>query len=127
MKTVYDFIKNECAGVFHLLTVRDGFPVGRPFGAIAYIDETLYITTGPHKAVYRDMVREPKVGLVAIKPGARDWVRLNALAVETQDVSLKAEMLAQCPNLLKYHPTADDPTFSVFALTEAVADWPKKK
>ena len=127
MEKVYRFIKDECAGVFHLLTVRDGFPVGRPFGALAYIGETLYVTTGPHKGVYRDMIAKPQVGLVVIKPGARDWVRVNAVAEETQDLAVKAEMLAQCPNLLKYHPVAEDPTFAVFALKSAVADWPKKK
>ena len=122
MKTVYDFIKNDCAGVFHLLTVRDGAPVGRPFGAIAYIDETLYITTGPHKAVYRDMVDTPAVQILAFKAGARDWLRVSGKAVETQNLSVKAEMLTQCPNLLKYHAVAEDPTFSVFAITDAVAD-----
>ena len=127
MEQVYAFIKKECNGVFDLLTVREGAPVGRPFGAIALISGTLYITTGPHKAVYRDMIKNPAVGLVAMKPGSREWVRLSATAVETQDVSLKAEMLKQCPNLLKYHAHPSDPTFSVFALKNPLADWPKKK
>lgn len=109
------FLK-EC-GAFMLLTVDGDRPAGRPFGAVTEIDGKLCVCTGAEKAVYAQMKRNPNVQIVALKRGTRDWIRIDGRAEESADERNKARMLEDCPNLLKHHVTASDPSFHLFCVT----------
>ena len=106
----------EC-GAFMLLTVNGEKPAGRPFGAITEIDGNLYISAGAGKPVFEQLKANQNVQLVALKAGTRSWVRVSGIAEECFDLGIKAQVLKDCPNLLKYHATADDPTFHAFRIT----------
>ena len=114
MKRVCEFIR-EC-GAFMLLTVNDGKPAGRPFGAVTEIGVDFFISAGAGKAVFDQLQRNGNVQLLALKHGTRDWARVSGFAEETFSLEIKSQMLADCPNLLKYHKEADDATFHVFRI-----------
>lgn len=113
MSRTYDFLK-EC-GVFYVLTVTDNGPAGRPFGAVMEYDGRLYFSTATMKDVYRQLTANPKIQLIALKAGTRDWIRINGMAVECTDLSVKDRMLQECPDLTKHF---DSPACEQFALFE---------
>ncbi|MDR3217155.1 MAG: pyridoxamine 5'-phosphate oxidase family protein, partial [Clostridiaceae bacterium] len=55
------------AGAFYFCT-SDSKPHCRPFGAVAKIDGKLYFSTADTKAVYRELVANPNIQIVACKP-----------------------------------------------------------
>lgn len=114
MSRIGDFLK-EC-GVFFVLTRNGDFPAGRPFGAVMEKEGYLYFSTGDEKEVYRQLKECPKIQILALKYGTRDWVRLTGIAEECLDLSRKKNMLEECPGLRKHFPEADAPHFAVFRL-----------
>ena len=112
MKKVCDFIR-EC-GSFFMLTFNGDFPAGRPFGSIMEYENDLYITTADNKAVYRQLMENQNVQLVALKPGTREWVRVTGVAEECMDLAIKQRMLDECPNLRRFHSRPDEPQYNVF-------------
>lgn len=103
------FLK-EC-GAFMLLTLDGDKPAGRPFGAVTEIGGDLYLSTGANKAVYRQIMENSNVQIVALKAGTRDWIRIDGAAEECFSLEKKAYMLEDCPNLRKHHAAADDEKF----------------
>lgn len=114
MNKVCKFIR-EC-GAFMLLTLNGNKPAGRPFGAITEINGDFYISAGAGKPVFEQLKVNGSVQIVALKAGTRDWVRVSGYAEECFEPDIKAKMLIDCPNLLKYHAAADDPTFHAFRI-----------
>lgn len=113
METI-EFLK--ACGAFMLLTVDGDRPAGRPFGAVAEIDGDLYLSTDAHKAVYRQIVGNGNVQIVALKSGTRDWIRIDGFASICGSLEKKAAMLKDCPNLLKYYSSAEDPSFCLICV-----------
>ena len=120
MSKAYDFIK-EC-GVFHVLTVSDNAPVGRPFGAIMEHNNKLYIATSDTKSVYNQIKENPNVQILALKAGTRNWGRVSGIAAETTDLSLKQMMLDECPVLSKHYASADAAHYNLFEITVTNAE-----
>lgn len=117
MSQAYEFLR-EC-GVFFVATVDENqCPQARPFGAVMELEGKLYISTATGKAVYRQMRGHARVQLTALKPGSRDWIRINARAEEEIEGTVKARMLEECPALTRHFQTADCPDFAVFRLEE---------
>lgn len=114
MSKIYDFIK-EC-GVFYVLTVNGDTPAGRPFGAIMEHNEKLYISTADSKAVYKQLIENPNIQILALKSGTRSWVRVSGVATETADLTLKQLMLEECPVLSKHYASADAPHYNLFEI-----------
>ncbi len=115
MSKEYEFIK-EC-GSFFVLTINNDFPAGRPFGAIMEIDNDLYIATADMKAVYKQLKENPKMQLLALKNGTREWMRVTGIATECEDMTIKEKMLIECPVLTKHYPTADTPHYNIFKVS----------
>ena len=90
----------EC-GAFFLLTVDEGRPCGRPFGAVMQREGDLFLSTSREKAVFRQIEACPQVQLLALRPGTRQWVRLSGTARECADSALRQAMLEECPALQK--------------------------
>lgn len=114
MSRIYEFIK-EC-GTFFVLTQNNDFPAGRPFGAIMEWNNCLYISTADTKAVYGQLLEHNKMQIVALKEGTREWMRVNGIATECFDLSIKQRMLKECPVLKKHYPSADAPHFNLFQI-----------
>ncbi|MBQ1733709.1 MAG: pyridoxamine 5'-phosphate oxidase family protein [Oscillospiraceae bacterium] len=79
MKEITEFITS--AGVFFLGTENGDQPEIRPIGVFKEYDGKLYTAVGKHKNVYKQIVENRKVCLVAIKDRS-DWVRVRATAVD---------------------------------------------
>lgn len=116
MSVSYNFLQ-DCQ-VFYVLTVENGCPCGRPFGAVMEYKGDLYISTDTSKAVYRQMVANPNVQLLALKNGTRNWVRISGKAFECADLTVKQKMLENCPVLTRHYSSADYPSFAVFKITD---------
>lgn len=112
MSKIINFIK-EC-GVFFVLTMNDDSPAGRPFGAIMESGGDLFISTSDVKDVYKQLKNHPKMQIISLKNGTRNWMRINGTAEECFDIGIKQKMLVECPILTKHFPTPDVPHFSVF-------------
>lgn len=114
MSEIGEFLK-EC-GVFYVLTLNGDCPAGRPFGAVMEYENDLYISTGDMKNVYNQLKEYPQMQIIALRPGTRDWVRINGIAEECVDLRRKQKMLEECPELLQRFPTPDAPHFAVFRI-----------
>lgn len=119
MTEVCNFLR--ACGVFWVTTVNEGKPASRPFGAVTEHEGELCITTSDEKSVYRQLKKAPFVQITAIKPGTREWIRIDGEAEETDSLAVKARLLKDCPQLLKYYPSPDAPGFAVFIIRNASA------
>lgn len=114
MSKTYEFLK-DCK-VFFLLTSFNDTPFGRPFGAIMQFEDHLYISTAKIKNVYKQLINNPKVQIIALQPNSRKWIRVSALALECHDLKIKELMLKENPNVARHFLNASDPNFSLFEL-----------
>ena len=119
MSKAYDFLI-EC-GVFFLSTTHEGGPAVRPFGAVMELDGVLYVSTANTKEVYSQLISNERIQIVALKPGTRDWIRIDARAIETHDLEEKQAMLDACPVLLKRFGTKECAYFALFKMMDMEA------
>ena len=91
MSKVYDFLKQ--AGVFYLATTDGDQPKIRPLGAVIESDDKVIFGVGTFKEVYKQLVANPKVEIVAAKPDGH-WMRYTGKAVFETDEKYANEMIA---------------------------------
>lgn len=116
MEEIYQFLK-DC-GTYFLATADDGQPRVRPFGTINMYNNRLYIQTGKSKSVSRQLHKNPKLEICAIR--GEKWLRLEATAVEDDDREARVSMLEAYPSLKsKYSP--DDGNTEVWYLRNVTA------
>lgn len=106
------------AGVFYIATVDGDVPHVRPFGAIEEIDGKIYLVTGNNKAVFRQLIANPKVEFVGSFEDS-SWIRVSGKVRRTDDIKIKEKYLEIRPSLQKKYK-ADDGVFEVFELVEPV-------
>ncbi len=95
VEKVYDFLSK--AKVYYFLTTDGDRPKGRPFG-FKYMDGgKLYIGCGTFKNVYKQLVANPKVEIVALADG--DWLRYDGEAKVVKDAELLAKVYEANPRL----------------------------
>lgn len=116
MDKTFDFLK-QCE-IFFVLTINNGIPTGRPFGAIMKEKDKYYISTGKSKDVYKQLKDEQQATLIALKNGSRDWVRFCGKVIEVDDLFLKNKMLIECPQLKRRFSTALDEEYALFEISE---------
>ena len=114
MNRAFDFLK--AAGTFYLATVEGDQPRVRPFGAVALFEDKLYITTGNGKAVFAQLMADPKIEISGMVGG--DWIRLSAVAMRDERREAKTAMLEQNPELRNLY-NEDDGVMEVLYLTDA--------
>jgi len=119
MSGAYDFIQ-QC-GTFFLSTVNEGLPAVRPFGAIMEYAGELYFSTANTKDVYRQLLKNPAVQIVATKPKSRQWIRIRGSAIEVENLDAKQAMLDICPVLLKHFDTKECSNFALFKIADMVS------
>lgn len=115
MQDIISFIR-DC-GVFFVLTVDNNAPAGRPFGAIMENEGFLYIATADVKPVYQQLKTHKKMQILALKPGTRQWIRVNGIAEECNEVFIKRKMLEECPVLSKHYASAEAEHYNVFRIS----------
>ena len=114
MSKIYDFLREN--GVFYVLTLNGDFPAGRPFGAVMEYNDDLYISTSDTKEVYQQIKVHANIQIISLKPSTREWMRLNGVATECNDIAIKKKMLEECPMLTKHFSSFDSPHYVVFKI-----------
>lgn len=114
VKNIYDFLKKcEC---FFIASINDGFPAVRPFGAVMEYENNFYISTSPHKKVYKQLKANSHIQIAALKNGTRKWLRISGLARECADLKIKKKMLEKCPEIAKHFTAENDQNFIIFQI-----------
>lgn len=116
MQEVYEMLKQ--AGAYYLATCEEAQPRVRPFGTVNLYNGKLYIQTGKSKAVSRQLHVNPKLEICAMV--GRDWLRIEASAVEDDNRDARVSMLEAYPELkAMYSP--DDGNTEVWYLRNVTA------
>lgn len=116
MEEIYEFLK--ACGDYFLATCDDGQPRVRPFGTVNIYNGRLYIQTGKSKSVSRQLHKNPKLEICAIKDGK--WMRVEATAAEDDDREARVSMLEAYPNLKALY-SPDDGNTEVWYLRNVTA------
>ena len=118
MQEVQNYLK-EC-GVFYIATVDQDQPRVRPFGVSEIIDGRLYIMTGKVKDVYKQMAKNGKIEICALKKSGSEWLRISGTLVNDDTLAVKEEFLRRNPGLKSMYK-ADDGNMAVLYITNATA------
>ena len=118
MQEVQAYLK-EC-GAFFIATVDGDQPRVRPFGVSEIINDRLYIMTGKVKDVYKQMAKNGKFEICALKPNGSEWMRLSGTLVPDETLAVKEEFLNRNETLKSMYK-ADDDNMAVLYITDATA------
>ena len=118
MQEVQAYLK-EC-GAFFIATADEDQPRVRPFGVSEIIDGRLYIMTGKVKDFYKQMAKNGKFEICALKKSGSEWMRLNGTLVNDETLSVKEEFLNRNESLKSMYK-ADDHNMAVLYITNATA------
>lgn len=116
MEEIYEFLK--ACGDYFLATCDDGQPRVRPFGTVNIYNGRLYIQTGKSKSVSRQLHKNPKLEICAMKDSK--WMRVEATAAEDDDREARVSMLEAYPNLKALY-SPDDGNTEVWYLRNVTA------
>ena len=118
MEEVQAYLK-EC-GAFFIATVDGDQPRVRAFGVSEIIDGRLYIMTGKVKDVYKQMAKNGKFEICALKKSGSEWMRLSGTLVNDETLAVKEEFLNRNESLKSMYK-ADDDNMAVLYITNATA------
>ena len=118
MNEVQAYLK-EC-GTFFIATVDGDQPHVRAFGVSEIIQDRLYIMTGKVKDVYKQMAKNGKFEICALKPSGTEWMRLSGTLVNDESLSVKEEFLNRNKGLKSMYK-ADDGNMAVLYITNGEA------
>lgn len=117
MKEVLNYLTEN--SIFYIATTEGDQPRVRAFGAVCEFEGKLYICTNNQKAVFAQMMINPKVELWA--PGKQgDWMRLTAKVIRDDRNEAREAMLAANPGLSNMYKVGDG-IFEVLYLKDATA------
>ncbi len=117
MSRAVEFLKE--ARVFYLATDDGGQPRVRPFGAVMDHEGKVCFCTNNQKAVFRQMVANPRVEICACQADG-GWIRITGEAVVDDSDAARAAMLEAMPGLGRMYSVGDG-LFEVFYLQNATA------
>ena len=118
MQEVQAYLK-EC-GAFFIATADGDQPHVRPFGVSEIIDGRLYIMTGKVKDVYKQMSKNGKFEICALKKSGTEWMRLSGTLVNDETLAVKEEFLNRNESLKSMYK-ADDDNMAILYITNATA------
>ena len=119
MSRIHELINQ--AGVFFLATEDGDQPKVRPLGAHIEWEGKEYFTVGDFKAVYRQMVANPKVEIAAFIPASRTWIRYTGTAVFTENQAVVDKVLEELPHLKAVYNEETGNKMMIFSLEDATA------
>ncbi|MBE6029183.1 MAG: pyridoxamine 5'-phosphate oxidase [Clostridiales bacterium] len=118
MSKVNDFLTE--AGVFFLATVDGDQPKVRPLGAHLEMDDKVLFGVGDFKDVYKQLVANPKVEIVACKQDGH-WMRYTGKAVFEEDPKYAEAILDMIPDLRNIYNEQTGNKMMTFHLEDATA------
>jgi len=116
MQEVYEFLK-KCDTYF-LATMDGDQPRVRPFGTVDIFENKLYFQTGKVKNVSKQIKLNSKIEICGLLDGK--WIRIEATAIEDDDIEAQKHMLDSYPMLQKMY-AAGDGNNQVFYIKDATA------
>ena len=120
MNEVQAYLK-EC-GAFFIATNEGDQPRVRPFGVSGIINGRLYIMTGKVKDVFKQLDKNGKFEICAMKPSGAEWMRLEGTLVNDDTLAVKEEFLNRNESLKSMYK-ADDGNMAVLYVTNATASF----
>ena len=90
----------------------------RPFGTVDIFENKMYIQTGKTKNVSKQIHSSPQIEICGMADGK--WIRVEAAAIEDDNVEARKHMLDAYPELQKMYSAYDGNT-EVFYLKDAIA------
>ena len=118
MQEVQAFLK-DCGALF-IATVDGDQPRVRPFGVSEIINGRLYIMTGKVKDIFKQMAKNGKFEICALKKSGSEWMRISGTLVNDETLSVKEEFLNRNPGLKSMYK-ADDNNMAVLYITNGTA------
>lgn len=118
MSKLNDFLTE--AGVFYLATTDGTQPKIRPLGAHFEMDGKVMFGVGDFKDVYKQLVKNSLVEIVASKPGGH-WLRYTGKAVFETDEKYAEAALDAMPALKDIYNEATGHKMMMFHLENATA------
>ena len=118
MSKVNDFLTET--GVFFLATTDGDQPHVRPLGAHLEQDGKIIFGVGDFKNVYKQLVANPKVEIVAAKQDG-NWLRYTGKAVFETDPKYAEAALDASPNLKSIYNEETGNKLMMFHLEDAKA------
>ena len=118
MSKVNDYLTE--AGVFFLATTEGNQPKIRPLGAHLEMDDKVIFGVGDFKNVYKQMVANPLVEIVACKNDGH-WMRYTGKAVFESDEKYANTMLEGMPHLKNVYNEETGNKMMCFHLEDATA------
>ena len=86
------------AKVFYFLTSDDGQPKGRPFGFHMLVDDKVYFGAGTFKNVFKQLSKNPKVEVLALK--GQEFMRYDGEARIVKDDALLGKVAEIMPDVM---------------------------
>ncbi len=118
MSRINDFLSE--AGIFYMATCDGDRPRVRPLGAHIDMDGKVVFSVGDFKKVYRELLANPNVEIVATKADGH-WLRYTGRVVfETEDKYSKA-LLERNPKLKDIYNEKTGHRMMCFHLEDATA------
>lgn len=103
MQRVYDFLKE--AGTYYVATADGDQPRIRPFGTVDIFNGKLGIQTGKKKEIFKQLQKNPKVEICAMKGG--EWIRVAGELYADDSVEACEHMLEGYPELRNMYAPGD--------------------
>ena len=113
---VLDFVKKN--PVCTLATIDKDQPRVRAF-TTAFLDDTIYFTTGRPKDVHAQLVKNPRVEVCYCTPGFGTMLRIAGELEFVDDPAKKQRLIDEKPYLRNF--TADSPEFVLLRLPHGTA------
>ncbi len=118
MSKITDFLAET--KTFFLATTDGDQPKIRPLGAYLESDGKVFFGIGDFKNVYRQLLANPKVEIVACKNNGH-WMRYTGVAEFATDEKYAEEMLDQAPGLRNIYNEETGHKMMCFYLKDATA------
>jgi uncharacterized pyridoxamine 5'-phosphate oxidase family protein len=116
---VYEFLSAHRP--FYLATVDGDAPKLRPMGFLMHHEGKIWLGMGDHKNVYKQILANPKIEVVAVQPEVQ-WLRVSAKLVFDPRPELVAKALDVMPQLKALY-VEGGPRMAVGYLTEGEAQF----
>lgn len=103
MQRVYDFLKE--AGTYYISTTEGDQPRIRPFGTVDIYNGKLGIQTGKKKAFFKQIEKNPKVEICAMRGG--EWIRVAGELYADDSIEACEHMLKNYEELRSLYTPGD--------------------
>ncbi len=119
MSRINDFLND--AGIFYLATEDGKQPKMRPITGHFELDDKLIFTIGKHKNVYKQIMENPRVEIVALNKKAQ-WLRYDGTAVFDNDPKYEEYAFKNNPALKNAYNEETGHKIGLFHLEDASAE-----